>query len=229
MILILCTLLTLAQSSTSAVTSDANAILMKAIEATGGQDALKRARVLIWRGRATIHAGGRQIHIEGSWTVEPPDRASVTSWEVEKGQTSARRMMIDGAAGSMERGGKTLPMPPEMIANERDQFYLYSVLQLTTLLEPNVTLTATTQDGASGVRVVRPGRPEVTIFFDSNGRPSRLLTSVFDPATKQRVAEELQFEGVVSSEGVRWPRRIRILQAGKLFFDLEITEFIVTT
>jgi len=42
------------------------------------------------------------------------------------------------------------------------------------------------------------------------------------------VAEELQFQGVVESEGMRWPRRIRILQAGTLFFDLEILEFTVT-
>ena len=42
MILILCTLLTLAQSSTSAGPLDANAILAKAIDAAGGQDALKR-------------------------------------------------------------------------------------------------------------------------------------------------------------------------------------------
>lgn len=228
MTLILCTLLTLAQSSSSA-SPEATAILARAIDAAGGHEALRRARVLNWRGKATIYAAGRQIKIEGSWTVEPPDRASVTSWEIEKGQASARRMIIDGAAGSMERGGKTMPMPPEMIANERDQFYLYSVLQLMPLLDANVTLTATTQDGGSGLRVVRPGRPEVTVLFDSSGRPSRLLTSVFDPATKQRVAEELQFEGVVQSEGVRWPRRIRILQAGTLFFDLEISEFIVTT
>jgi len=41
------------------------------------------------------------------------------------------------------------------------------------------------------------------------------------------VAEELQFQGVVESEGMRWPRRIRILQAGTLF-DFEILEFTVT-
>ena len=68
----------------------------------------------------------------------------------------------------------------------------------------------------------------MSVFFDASGRPVRLRTTVLDPATKQRVAEELQFEGVIESDSVRWPRRIRILQAGALFFDLEILEFSVT-
>ena len=228
MILILCTLLTLAQSSTSAGPSDANAILAKAIDAAGGQDALKRARALHWRGKATIHAGGREIRVEGRWSVEPPDRASVTTWEVERGEWTARRMIIDGKKGSMERDGRSAPLPPAMLANERDQFYLYSVLQLTPLLDSDVKLTAISEDGSTGLRVVRPGRPEVSIHFDTAGRPTRLRTSVLDTVTKRQVAEEMQFEGVLESQGVRWPQRIRILQAGELFFDLEISEFRIT-
>jgi uncharacterized membrane protein len=228
-IITLCLLLTSMQSSPSAEkTANANAILAKAIEASGGAEALKRARVLNWRGRETIYGVGRQTHIDGRWTVEPPDRASVTTWEVDKGESSARRMIIDGASGSMERSGKSMPMPPEMLANERDQFYLYSVLKLTPLLDPDVKLMAITEHGAPGLNVVRPGRPNVSILFDASGRPTRLRTSVLDPATKQPVAEELQFQGTVESEGIRWPRQIRILQAGKLFFELEISEFTVT-
>ena len=208
--------------------ADADAILSKALEAAGGREALQRARVLNWRGKATVHAGQRQIRLEGRWTVEPPDRATVATWEVEKGEASTRRMIIDGATGTMERDGKTTPMPPELLANERDQFYLYSVLKLTPLGDRTVTLAPLVDGDTRGLSVKRAGRPDVQIFFDATGRPVRLRTSVLDPATKQPVAEELQFEGVIESGGVRWPRRIRILQSGTLFFDLEITEFNVT-
>ena len=128
-IIAICLLLALQSGSAAREPGDANAILAKAIEAAGGAEALKAARVLNWYGKATIHAGGRQIKIEGRWTVEPPDRASLTTWEADKGQGSARRMVIDGFSGSLDRAGTSMPMSPTMLANERDQFYLYSVLK----------------------------------------------------------------------------------------------------
>jgi hypothetical protein len=212
----------------SAVQEDAQGILAKAIEASGGADALKRARVLNWRGRATIYAGERQIRVEGRWVVEPPDRATVTTWEVEKGESSARRLIVDGSTGSMERDGKSMPMPAEILANERDQFYLYSVLKLVPLLDEGVKLTAVRDDGSPGITVVRSGRPDVTIYFDASWRPTRLQTTVLDPTTKERVAEELQFDGTIDGAGMRWPRRIRILQKGKLFVEMEILELSIT-
>ena len=225
-----CILLTLLPSpfAIQGTADDAKAILAKALEASGGLDALKRARVLNWRGRATIYAAGRQIRIEGRWVIEPPDRARVTTWEVDKGEASARRLIVDGDSGLMERDGKSTPMPAEMLANEREQFYLYSVLKLTGLLEPDVKLAAIREKESDGLDIVRSGRPAVKIFFDEAGRPTNMRVMVSDPRTREPVQEDLQFEGVIESEGVRWPRRIRILQAGALFFDLEITEFSVT-
>ena len=228
--MVLAFLMMLAQPSSAAqpANAEASAILAKAIGAAGGAEALARARVFEWRGRATVHAGDRQIRLEGRWIIEPPDNATVETWDVERGLTSTRRLIVKGHEGLMERDGKRMPMPAEMLANERDQFYLYSVLKLVPLLDRDVTLTVAEASGAKGLTVTRPGRANVTIFFNDAGRPTRLRTMVFDPASKQRIEEELQFEGDVESAGVRWPRRIRILQSARLFFELEITEFSVT-
>jgi hypothetical protein len=227
-LILLFTFLQSTPASRSAADADADAILTKAIEAAGGLDALKRARVLNWRGRATVHAGQREIHLEGRWTVEPPDRASVASLEMDNGEASTRRLTINGTQGTIERDGKTMAMPAEMLANERDQFYLYSVLKLAPLLDASVRLAPIAEGDARGLSVKQQGRPDVQILFDQSGRPTRLRASVLDPGTRQLVPEELQFEGIVEADGVRWPRRIRILQSGILFFDLEITEFNVT-
>ena len=209
--------------------ADVNALLAKALEAAGGVDALRRARILEWRGKATVHVGARQIHLAGQWVIEPPDRATVATWEIEKGKSSTRRLILNGNEGSMERDGKTAPMPPEMLANERDQFYLYAVVKILLLTDPAVRLSPVRIGGeVRGLSVTQPDRNDVQIFFNSAGRPTHLTTTVVDPATGKRMAEEMQFDGIIESAGVSWPRRILIKQAGALFFELEITEFAVT-
>lgn len=206
--------------------ADAQALLARALEAAGGVEALRRARILEWRGRATVYAGARQIRLAGHWITEPPERATVATWEIEKGEGSMRRLILDGNQGSMERDGKTMPMPPAMLANEREQFYLYGVVKLLLLTDPAVRLSSVRVDGeVRGLAVTQPGRNDVQIFFDRAGRPTRLTTTVLDPATGTRVAEEMQFEGLIESAGVKWPRRILIRQSGALFFEVEITEF----
>jgi hypothetical protein len=208
--------------------TDAKTLLDRAIAAAGGAEALTRARVLHWDGKATIYAGERQINIEGTWEVEPPDRAVVTTWEVEKGKASTRSMRIDGDTGTMERDGKSVPMPPVILAHERGQFYLYSVLKLASLRDADVRLTPVEEAGAQGLLVARQGRSDVKIFFDAEGRPTRMLRNVSDSKTQTLIEQELRFDGVVESGGVRWPQRIRILEQGKLFFDLQISNFRVS-
>jgi hypothetical protein len=208
--------------------ADVRALLARALEAAGGVEALKRARVLEWRGTATVFAGARQIRLAGHWTVEGPDRARVETWEIEKGESSTRRLILDGDKGWMERDGKTMPMPPEMLANERDQFYLYVIVKILLLTDPAVALSPVRVNGEMrGLEVKQNGRNTVQIFFDDAGRPTHLTTTVLDPSTGNQLAEEMQFQGVIESAGVRWPRRILIKQAGALFFELEITEFAV--
>jgi hypothetical protein len=204
---------------------DADTILDRAIRAAGGLEALQNARVLNWRGRATVRAGERTIQIEGRWSVEPYDRATVVTWEAAKGESSSRTLTLNGSIGTLERDGKVAAMPPGMVANERDQFYLYSVLRLEPLRDPGVVLTPLTGTGTIGLRVERRGRPDVEIFFDRNWHPTHLRARVSDPAGEAAILEELRFEGTMFSNGVRWPKRIRIYQGDPLYFDLEILEF----
>jgi len=204
--------------------ADPAAILDRAIKAAGGEAALRRASVLKWRGRAAVHAGERRITLEGRWIVEPPDRAVVATWETDRGEASTRRLILLGSEGWMERGGERTPMTPEVVANERDQFYLYSVMRLLPLREPGVRLSAT---GPRSLRVEREGRPTVEMIFDGSGRLDRMRTQVLDPASGRRVSEEITLEGAIAAGGVQWPLRLFITQDGTPFFDLELTELAI--
>jgi hypothetical protein len=202
--------------------ADPAALLDRAIKAAGGEEALRRATVLKWRGRAFVYAGDRRIELEGSWIVEPPDRAVVATWETDKGKESTRRLILLGSEGWMDRAGERTPMPSEMLASERDQFYLYSVMRLLPLREPGVRLTA---PGPRSLRVESAGRPDVELTFDGSGSLDRMRAEIHDPVSNRKVVEKITFEGLLQAGGVRWPRRISITRDGAPFFDLELTEF----
>jgi hypothetical protein len=204
------------------VQSDALTLLDRAIGAAGGEQALAAAVVLKWSATATIHTPRGPLLIEGRWIVEPPDRAVVTTWERDKGTASTRRLLLDASGGWLERGGERAPMPAGMLANERDQFYLYSVMRLLPLKGPDVTLSPI---GRGALLVAHARRPNVQVFFADSGRLTRLETTVSDPSTNSDLVQEVTFDGTISASGVNWPRTLRIAQDGKPFFEMELTEF----
>jgi hypothetical protein len=201
---------------------DAKAIVDRAIEARGGEDALKRATVLEWRGRATSYADhGEPVAVEGRWIVEPPDRGVILTSEAGKGRDYSRRLVLLGSEGWTEEGGERKALPPDILASERDQFYVASLLRVLPLRDPDVTLTAT---GPRSLRVEKEGRPTVDLVFDGTGWLDRMRARVADP-DGETVTEEITFTGEVVARGVRWPRRINVSRNGAPFVDLEIVEF----
>ena len=200
---------------------DAKTLVDRAIEARGGYEALSRATVLEWRGRGIVHAGDRPVAIDGRWIVEPPERAVIATSEVGKGAASARRVILLGAEAFVDEAGARTPMPPAMLAAERDRLYLYSLLRALPLRDPGMRLTAT---GPRTLRVEREGRPTVDMFFDGTGWLDRLRAERPDPSTGAPVIEEITFAGEVAARGIRWPRRINVTRDDAPVYDLEILE-----
>jgi hypothetical protein len=202
-------------------------LLSAAIAAAGGAENLARSPALGWHGKASIFIGERTIRIEGEWRTQPPGRAVVETVEIEKGPDSKRMLILNGDRGWIRVGGKDQPMPPAMLMNERDQFYLYYVLRLAPLSDPRFRLSAISSDpdGHRGMRVQREGHRDVDVYLDKANRVVRLVTTVHDPQADRDVNEELRLSGSVEADGVKWPARIQISQDGKPFFDLEVTNF----
>ena len=205
---------------------DAKTLADLAIKARGGEEALRNATVLAWRARGVLHGEERPIPIEGRWIVEPPDRAVVATWETGKGPSTTRRLVLLGSQGFLERDGARTPMAPEVLAGERDRFYLYSLMLALPLRDPGTRLTAT---GPRTLRVERDGRPAVDLFFDRTGWLDRLRAEWRDPAAGTATVEEWTFAGEVGAKGVRWPRRVNVSRDGAPVVDLEILELGIGT
>jgi hypothetical protein len=201
------------------------ALVHRAIEVAGGRKALTRFRAFEWDGRAVVHAGGREVAITGTWQVVPPDTAAVAMYERSKGPESTRRIFLQGADGWTQQDTTRVPLPAAVMVEERHQFYLYSLLRLVPLEEAGVILTAIPNDpaGRPGIRVERPGRLPVSLYFASSGRPARIETRFATIDGKPGDTQEIDLSGTISAAGVSWTRTMRIRRNGTPYFDLELT------
>ena len=199
------------------------AMLDRAIEQAGGVQALARARALTWEGDAIVNAG-RIVQISGTWAVQPPDTAVVSTFDVARGPESTRSLVVAAPRGWLVTGGQFEPMSAALLANERDEFYLYDVMRLVPLREPEVRLTAIARDtaGYAGFRAERAGRPAVDVHVDGTGRLAHLRTRVPNPAGGEPVLQDMWLEGVIEASGVRWPRDLRIFLNSQPFFALTL-------
>lgn len=171
-----------------------------------------------------VHAGGREVRIAGEWAVQPPDTAVVATYDVSRGPASTRALVVAAPRGWMVSGGRFQPMPPAMLANERDEFYLYEVMRLVPLRAPGVTLTLVPSDslGHPGFRAEQPGRPPVEVYVDSSRRVAHLRMTVQDPSGGPPVRQDAWLSGVIEAGGVRWPRELRLTMNGAPYFDLTL-------
>ncbi len=201
------------------------ALVDRAIAATGGRPTLTRFRAFEWDGRATVHAGGQDIAIAGTWWVAPPDTAVLATYEVARGPGSTRRVSLQGSEGWIERDSLRVPMAAATVVEERHQFYLYSLLRLVPLEDAEVTLVAIEADtaGRPGIRVERPGRLPVSVYFAPSGRVARMVTRFATLSGAGGDSQEVEFAGSIFVAGVTWSRTMRIRRNGIPYFDLELT------
>jgi hypothetical protein len=226
LVLIAASTVLLAWPSRPIAQDPARALLDRAIAAAGGATNLQRHRVLAWHGTASIDVSGRTVRIEGDWRIEPPDRAHIETFEIDKGPASTRSLFIDGDKGWTIRDGQSLVLPKLFVGNEREQFYLYWLARLVPLLEKEFRLTMVEPDEQrrAGFRVEREGRREATLYFTADARLVRIVSTVTDPASGLELPQELRFSGEITAGGIRWPRRIQVVQKGTVFFDLELSD-----
>ena len=151
----------------------------------------------------------------------------VATYDVTRGPASTRALVVAAPRGWMVSGGRFQPMPPAMLANERDKLYLYDVMRLVPLRAPGVKLTPVAPDslGQPGFRAEQPGRPPVELFFEAAGRLAHLRVQVQDPSGGAPVRQDAWLSGVIEAGGVRWPRELRLTVNGAPYFDLTLRSF----
>lgn len=210
-----------------AATPASKTVLGAAIEAAGGQAALARVKELAWTGTATVNAEGKTTEIQVDTIVRPFTYGRSTSWA--KGERKATRTIQAefGQAWTNERFSWT-PVPEAQAVHENQQFALYGAMLLVGLKDPGVKVTETApgKDGTRNLHVEHPSAPPMDLRFDGSGKLIQASDSVRDPkGGAAPIPQVITFSGEMTSNGVKWPKRITITQNGQPYFDLELATF----
>jgi hypothetical protein len=199
-------------------------LLRRAIDAMGGEAALRGSPVLRWTGEATIYAGDQSIEIGTQTVVEPFSYYRSRTWLKDR-PMEVRELLIDGDEGIAIVNAQHRPMPDAMRDHERDQYSLYGLMRLVPLLDGGVE-TVGTAPGEAALRVARPGLPETTLVFDPvSARLLRAENRVRGDAGGGLVAQTIRFSETIDGGGLRWPRVVEIQREGLPYFRLTLTTF----
>jgi hypothetical protein len=200
-------------------------LLDRAMVSAGGPDRLAALPALEWEATATIRLPDQDIRIAGIWRIKPPDSAEVTTWLVDQGPASSRRLVLAGDSGWGQRGDDPRQaLPAGFLLEEKHQFYLYYLLRLLPLKDSGFHLVEVAPDstGEIGLRVSHAGHPDAVLLFDSTARVTGIRTVFAAANPAQADSQEIRLSGSIEVEGVRWFRRMEIRRAGRPYFEMEI-------
>jgi hypothetical protein len=177
---------------------------------------------LAWTGIGKVFPAGQVLELGVSTSVVPFVSARSETWQLEKGRSTTRTMIIEPEGGWIERDGKREPMPADMLEQERQQFALYGQMQLA-IAQASISraFPRKIMIKGDGVRSV-----DTEFVFDARKRLVEARNEVTDhDAASGKAAQVFKFSGEVKSNGLHWPRRMEMYRGTSPYFVLEISSF----
>ena len=194
-----------------------------AIEAAGGEAALAKVKELYWTGAATVTADGKTVEQNHAVLVRPFNFYRLTTWAKGAEPKTAKTVQAElGKAWDVTRV-TWQPMPEAGAKFENEQLGVYSLMLLTQLKGDGVTVKEQPvgEDGTRAVQVLRDGFG-AELEFDAAGKLVRAGYSGTDPKTGASVAEIYSFSGEIVSNGVKWPKQIKVERNGAPAYAIEL-------
>uniref|UniRef100_UPI0035CAE6E9 hypothetical protein n=1 Tax=uncultured Sphingomonas sp. TaxID=158754 RepID=UPI0035CAE6E9 len=179
----------------------------RAVAAAGGRELLSRVRAISWTSRNRIVLGGTVVDVLAETRIEPFARWRSDTRLVGEDRTDTRTLMIERDGGFIVQSGAQVPMPGEQARFERQQFGVFAYL----LLAQAALATA----GPKRLTATHAGFPPIALGLASDGRVAMADYAVPPPGTTNGGMQHFTFSGTVSAQGVRFPRKIAITQAGR--------------
>jgi hypothetical protein len=135
-------------------------------------------------------------------------------------------MQLSGESGRLADLGSIKPMPPGMLASERDAFWAYELMRLVPLRDSTFSLRLVPGDSVEwkAIEVTSPGRPTAEMQFDERAQLRSITMNVHDEAGQGVHRQRFILRGVqrvATPDGnARWFETLVILKDGAPFFTL---------
>lgn len=170
-----------------------------------------------WEGEATVYPSGRELKIAVRTRIDPIGNVVSESWPVELGEAKGlRRMTLKDGSGTMERGGKTEPMPEAMYREEDQQFEIYRILQVAEERARELAPLGVTAFS-------EPFSPSTWFRIDREGTILGAINEV--NAADGTAYQTFRFDGFLRSGGAIFPKHMEMIRDGKPYFTLDVTRF----
>jgi hypothetical protein len=206
---------------------DPTAILDKAIKALGGEEKLKKAEAMSWKGKGTITFNDNERNINFHATVQGLDhyRGEIESDDFH-GVT-----VLSGNKGWRKFGDNANELDEDAVANTKRTVYLQVIpATLVALKGKGFKLEAAGEEKvgdkpAVAIKVTPPDGKEFTLAFDKeSGLPVKLVARVVG-FRGDEYTQETTFADYKDLDGIKKATKIVSKRDGEKFRDEEITEF----
>lgn len=208
---------------------EARAVVERAIQATGGAEALGRLKALTLTMKGKYYGLGAGIDYTGAWSFQLPEQA----WEKIESEANGMKFtllrVINRNQGWQKLNDMLMDLDKDQLAEARHELYVAWVGTLVPLADPAFKLAPLGESmvegrPAVGVQVAREGQRDVNLYFDKQtGLLVKDETRVKDMQGME-VRQETYYSDFKPVQGIQYPRKIVMKRDGKDYVDGETTE-----
>jgi hypothetical protein len=206
------------------------AIILKAIQAMGGEEKLALCKGNVSKGRCKFYGNGQAIDCTGEWYMQPPRQLKAVYHMDRGGKKVTRIEVVSGDQGWLSMGGKPRPLSAEQLAEIQEGMAAEFVATLAPLKDPAYQLTSlgdseVQKRPVAGIKVSRQGHRDVLLYFDKeHGYLLKMQTRVKDQRGAE-VDQEMLYSDYRDFDGTRSYKKLTTNRDGKLFLEWEATEY----
>jgi hypothetical protein len=208
---------------------DARAILVRAIKAHGGAEAIAKYQARHIKIRGTLTANRDLPFIHELYYQAPGMMRDVLAVETD-GKRSTIAYGFDGENGWIVIDGKPTSLPETMKSELKETAHLVRLSGLATVLAPgtDAALLAPIELAGRptlGVRLSTRGYRDIALFFDKQtGLLVKAEHQALDSATQKLVKEERFYSDWKDVNGLRTPTHVEIFREGKKFMQADAVQ-----
>lgn len=211
--------------------AEAKAIIEKAIKAQGLKpDSPEMAES--WKDAGSLSFGGMKMEYVADWTFQPPAAYRFDMTTKFNGQDMKLAVVMNGKEAWQAANGAPLPIEPKKLDSMKHETYQLWVTSLLPLLREKEFKLSMLPEGqidgkpAQGVKVVREGHREVSLFFDrETGLLAKMESTVPDEFQGwKEVKDEAFFSDYKDVGGLKRFCKMKIVRDGKPLLETVLSE-----
>lgn len=210
---------------------DLKAVLKKSIEAHGGEANLAKFKGTTSKFKGNIEILNMKVDLTGETAFQRPDKVRNAMALTINNMNIDVITVYDGKKMWVSTQGQTKEIDDEKILKEvKDSLQVEGAGSLSDFLKAPYELNSLGESkikgkDAIGIRISKQGQKDFSMFFD---KKTHLVVKTemrsFNAMSGQEVTQEKFILSYQDKAGVKIGKHVEIVNDGKLFMDLEITE-----